>query len=376
MSLVSRIVSGASSLASGFKKNHFDPLVSRAKSAYLRYAPSVVYGTAAASLTAASLYLHHYQDDASSPLALPMATVGYCAASVLSLKAGKALKEELAIRANNQVLKALETDMNQAAPEDAPLVVIFHCESDHNGAFDPDKAAFRSLKGVCKVAIIPITGPHEIEAHLERISQKTLINHLVLSGHGSEKTILFRTDRLLHSSIGRLTEAALTPAMFQKVDPKGTIILPSCETGGHRGIASQIAKIAPQKVQAPYISAFRDLTWIIMEPDNKMTLLALSERFGVISNTYRGEESALIFSSGYNELDLPKLEQIALANQNGALLTYVALSHLDNGDAKEAQRCLQACDQRCCLPSGMEEPVLKMQAQIQQQLNASDSDSD
>jgi len=358
------IVSAFLHQASNVYSTVINPLVKRTKSIYLRYSAPAVYTVIAASAAVSSWYAYHNQ--LQSPF-ISNQRVSVCLnASVAvgaAFQAFQAIKEEIYIRRNQANLQKLADRMNEVAEVDAPLVVIFHCESDHNGAFDVSRARFASLKKECRVIVVPVMDPYEIEGHLEQIALRSKISHVILSGHGTSDRVEFRVDKLVGSQIGALTSSMITPRMFHNIDPQGTVLLDSCSTGIPGGIGQQISTKGGLRVQAPYEDANGGAGWAILDPVHGLVFLSLNDEMEPITFTYKNGE---IIPSP--TLDIPHLRKVASELKDAFLMTYVALHYLKKGNPDLARTILLESF-NLELPKGVNVSVFKMQDYIRDQVS-------
>lgn len=207
------------------------------------------------------------------------AAISVLGAAASTYFAVSAVREEMRIRERQINLLKLAEEVNECAQDHFPTVAIFHCQSDHNGAFDSTNSRFRFLKGGARVALIPATTGEDIH-----FRDKT--PYCVLSGHGTRESVEFR-ENIFGTNLGSFHISEVRTDSFDFVDRRGTILIDACSTGRPNGLAQRISSLTGRTVHAPHCDIDGGMGWFIMDPNYGLVFLGLDENMDSAISYYR-----------------------------------------------------------------------------------------
>lgn len=281
------------------------------------------------------------------------AAVSVLGAAALAYLAYSAVKDEMRTSERQKNLLKLADEVNAESQDHFPKVAIFHCQSDHNGAFDSSRSRFRYLKGAARVDLIPTSTIQDINSH----NIKKGAEHLVLSGHGTPKEVEFRED-IFCMKRGSLHISQIRPDSFDFIDPRGTILIDACSTGCPNGLAQRISLLTGRVVQAPHCDLDSEMGWFIMDPEYGLVFLALDENMDSAISHYRKGELL-----DCPILNLENLQEIAIREKDCTLMTYTAHCYFKRQQMEKAREAVLKSFQ-LDMPRGIKSKVFHVQQMI------------
>lgn len=140
-----------------------------------------------------------------------------------------------------------------------PYGIVLYPQNDHNGAFYQDyrifKDLYKGLQGKYNIRFLECASKIDVARRFinldKRYGEHQKISFALIGGHGMENRIRFGGNDEAHSlSIKDLLGSGVQRvSSFFTENP--TIILNSCSTGAHNGIAQEISKVIGANVIAP-----------------------------------------------------------------------------------------------------------------------------